>query len=83
MVIQGIFYFAQGGAFAAIMMIVVFLQDHLGIEIGSYILKIASFCFNLLLFVIICFYLLFTKLIIDRYSKKFINCTIILNTLSN
>ncbi|MHA1717938.1 MAG: MFS transporter [Promethearchaeota archaeon] len=32
LVIQGIFYFAQGGAFAAIMMMVVFLQDHLGVE---------------------------------------------------
>ena len=32
LVIQGFFYFVQGGAFAAIMMMVVFLQDQLGVE---------------------------------------------------
>ncbi|TFH30717.1 MAG: hypothetical protein E4G98_01525 [Promethearchaeota archaeon] len=32
LVIQGVFYFVQGGAFAAIMMMVVFLQDQLGVE---------------------------------------------------
>ncbi len=32
LVIQGFFYFAQGGAVAAILMFVVFLQDQLGVE---------------------------------------------------